>query len=315
MRINNMQKRKANNELRDWRDIQFFLAVARTGSYSSAARSLRTNQSTVGRRIQRLEESLGTKLFDRYSHGMRLTPAGELMFSEAADMESSAAHIERHITGFDEELTGIVKISSTEGLATYWLAPRMAAFQREHPAILIETVCKDRVVDLGMREADIAIRYVQPDEPRLVAKKVGILKLFLFAAPRYIQYFGEPQTYEDLFRHRLVDHTALHLNPAWTPWTELVNKHPAVAFRSNSTSAVVAAIRIGMGIGLLPVYTEEVVPEFVRLRVDLECEAEIWLVSHEETNRCARIRLVIDHLSRLFEHDRSEWFSGKPRAA
>ena len=156
-----MQKRKANNELRDWQDIQFFLAVARTGSFSKAARSLRTNQSTVGRRIQRLENSLGAKLFDRYSHGMRLTPAGEIMFAEAADMESSAAHIERHISGLDDELTGVVKISSTEGLATYWLAPRMVAFQREHPAILIDTVCKDRVVDLGMREADIAIRYVR----------------------------------------------------------------------------------------------------------------------------------------------------------
>jgi DNA-binding transcriptional LysR family regulator len=68
---------------------------------------------------------------------MRLTPAGEIMFTEAADMESSAAHIERHISGLDDELTGVVKISSTEGLATYWLAPRMVTFQREHPAILI----------------------------------------------------------------------------------------------------------------------------------------------------------------------------------
>ena len=310
-----MQKRKANNELRDWQDIQFFLAVARSGSFSKAARSLRTNQSTVGRRIQRLEDSLGAKLFDRYSHGMRLTPAGEIMFAEAADMESSAAHIERHISGLDDELTGVVKISSTEGLATYWLAPRIVTFQREHPAILIETVCKDRVVDLGMREADIAIRYVRPDEPRLVAKKVGVLKLYMFAAPRYIQMFGEPQTVEDLFRHRLVDHTPLHLNASWSAWSDLVNKHPAVAFRSNSTSAVVSAIRIGMGIGLLPGYTVEVVPEFVRLRIDLGCEAEIWLVSHEETNCSARIRVVINHLTDLFEEDRIDWFSDKPRAA
>ena len=148
-----------------------------------------------------------------------------------------------------------------------------------------------------------------------MARKVGVLKLFLFAAPRYIQFFGEPQTEEDLYRHRLVDHTALHLNSAWSAWTDLVNKHPAVAFRSNSTSAVVSVIRIGMGIGLLPLYTEEVVPEFVRLRIDLECESEIWLVSHEETNRSARIRVVIDHLAQLFEEDRTCWFSDKPRAA
>jgi DNA-binding transcriptional LysR family regulator len=315
MRIKDMQKSRSSGELRDWRDIQYFLAVARTGSFSEAGRVLKTNQSTVGRRIAALEDRLGAKLFDRHSRGMRLTPAGKLIFSQAADMEASAAGIERQLAGADNEMTGLVRISITEGLATLWLPPKLVEFQREHPHIMIETVCKDRVVDLAMREADIAVRYARPSVPKLVAKKVGAMDLHLFATKSYVRVFGTPESIDDLYRHRLVDHTALHMNPGWMPWTDIVQRHNAVVYRSNSSASVVSAVRMGMGIGLFPLYVEELDSEFVRLPVETHCSAEIWLVSHEETNKGARIRAVIDHLSDVFDQDRSRWFSRKPRPA
>jgi DNA-binding transcriptional LysR family regulator len=308
-----MQKRRPG-ELRDWGDVQFFLAVARSGSFSEAGRLLGTNQSTVGRRIQELERRLGAKLFDRHSRGMRLSPAGKLIFSQAADMEASAAGIERQLAGADSEMHGVVRISLTEGLATLWLPPKLVEFQREHPHIMIETLVKDRVVDLGMREADIAIRFARPTEPKLVARKVGTMELFLFATEQYIRVFGAPETIDDLYRHRLVDHTALHLNPGWAPWSDLVARHNAIVYRSNSSASVVSAVQIGMGIGLLPLYVEELDSRFVRLPVDPKCSADIWLVSHEETNKGARIRAVIDHIALLFEQDRARWFSRKPGA-
>jgi DNA-binding transcriptional LysR family regulator len=228
-------------------------------------------------------------------------------------MEASAAGIERQLMGADSEMTGLVRLSMTEGLATLWLPPKLVEFQRENPHIMIETVCKDRVVDLGMREADIAVRYARPSEPRLVAKKVGTMELYLFATKQYINVFGAPEAIDDLYRHRIVDHTALHLNPGWAPWTDLISRHNAVVYRSNSSASVVSAVRMGMGIGLLPLYVEELDSEFVRINVETSCSADIWLVSHEETNRAARIRAVIDHLIANFEQDRARWFSKRPR--
>lgn len=307
-----MQKYASGWGLQDWRDLQFFLAVARFGSFSGAGKHLKTNQSTVSRRIQGLEEKLGTKLFDRHKAGMRLTPTGEIMFRQAADMEASALEIEQKLAGADKELSGTVRISLSEGLAEYWLVPRLVEFQQMHPHIVIELVCKNRVVDLALREADIAIRYVRPREPRLVIKKVGVLRLLLFASQSYLHVFGEPKTYDDLFRHRLVDHTALHLNPAWASWMDLVSRHDAIVLKANSTGAILSAIHKGMGIGLLPAYTMGLIPEFVPLEIDLQCRCDMWLVSHEETNRGARVRAVLDHLSELFERDRSKWFCESP---
>lgn len=114
--MHDMQNSAAGWGLHDWRDLQFFLAVARCGSFSGAGKKLQTNQSTVGRRIQRLEDKLGAKLFDRHNTGMRLTPAGAIMFGQTADMEASAFEIERKLTGADKELTGTVRISLSEGL-------------------------------------------------------------------------------------------------------------------------------------------------------------------------------------------------------
>ena len=243
---------------------------------------------------------------------MRLTPPGEKMFRQAADMEASALDIERELSGADKELAGAVRISLSEGLAEYWLVPRLVEFQQMHPHIVIELVCKNRVVDLSLREADIAIRYVRPTEPSLVIKKVGVLRLRLFASQSYLRVFGKPETYDDLFRHRLVDHTALRLNPAWTPWIDLISRHDAIVLKANATGAVLSAIHKGMGIGLLPAYTVGLIPEFVPLEVDVRCQCEMFLVSHEETNRGARVRAVLNHLSELFERDRAKWFCESP---
>src|SRR5258708_16010182 len=118
------RKSKVPNILGDWDDVRFFLAVAKTGSFSAAATQLNTKQTTVGRRIQALERRLGAKLFDRHRHGMEVTPAARGVMVQAESMLSNATSIERHLAGLDREMSGVVRIASTEGIAAHWLVTR-----------------------------------------------------------------------------------------------------------------------------------------------------------------------------------------------
>ena len=134
------RKNKVPNILGDWDDVRFFLAVAKTGSFSAAATQLNTKQTTVGRRIQALERRLGAKLFDRHRHGMEVTPAARGVLVQAESMMSNATSIERHLAGLDREMAGIVRIAATEGLAAQWLVPRLSELRRRHSDIVVQVI-------------------------------------------------------------------------------------------------------------------------------------------------------------------------------
>ena len=142
------RKSKVPNILGDWDDVRFFLAVAKTGSFSAAATQLNTKQTTVGRRIQALERRLGAKLFDRHRHGMEVTPAARGVLVQAESMLSNATSIERHLAGLDREMAGVVRVAATEGLAAQWLVPRLTELRRRHSDIVVQVIVGDQVLDL-----------------------------------------------------------------------------------------------------------------------------------------------------------------------
>ena len=222
------RKSKVPNILGDWDDVRFFLAVAKTGSFSAAATQLNTKQTTVGRRIQALERRLGAKLFDRHRHGMEVTPAARGVLVQAESMMSNATSIERHLAGLDREMAGVVRIASTEGIAAHWLVPRLGQLRRSHPDIIVQVIAGDQVLDLATRQADLAIRFFRPTSNQLVAARVGQFNMSIFAAPNYIEQYGLPQKLEDMREHHIVDHTMLHSLPAMKPWSEVVERSPSV---------------------------------------------------------------------------------------
>jgi len=296
------------NEIRDWDDLRFFLAVYEMGSFTRACERLRTDQSTVSRRIAAMEQKLGAKLFDRHGRGMQPTPAARGIAECAAPIQRAVDTIERRFGGIDGELTGVVKIAATEGLAAGWLTPRMAEFQLGSPGILIEIQAGNEQADLSSREADIAIRLLPPNEPQLVGQRVGNMSFGLYAVRAYEAIFGLPQTFAQILNHRIVDHTALataHLQP----WREIVARHEHVMYRTNSSICYQWAVQAGYGIGLFPHYTPKIFPELIPVPVELDMDIPIWLVSHEETNQIARTRAVLDYVQGLFAKDRAEWFS------
>ena len=223
-------------------------------------------------------------------------------------MMSNATAIERHLAGLDREMAGVVRIAATEGVAAQWLVPRLGLLRRSHPDIVVQVIAGDQVLDLATRQADLAIRFFRPTSNQLVAARVGQFNMSILAAPSYIEQYGLPQKLDDLREHHIVDHTVLHSLPSMKSWTEVVERSPSVVLRTNSSYAAMEAVSVGYGISVFPDYVTKMT-NLLAAPIDLKIVRDIWLVSHEETNKGARIRTVIDYVRDQFRQDEREWFS------
>jgi DNA-binding transcriptional LysR family regulator len=304
-----MRKRISRHELGDWDDLRFFLAVAQSGSFTAAARRLGTNQSTVGRRMLAFETRLGAKVLDRRAKGMLITPVGRSILDRANQIEGIARDIDRRFAGADFALAGTVRIACTEGLGAYWLTPRLVGFQREHPNLVIDLVADNAVADLAKREADISIRLSPPSAPDLIAWRAGRVRFALFAARAYTDVYGMPHRFEELARHRLVDHYGHQQLKLLETWARIVREHKYAVFRTNNSQVFIEAVRSGMGIGLSPAYTSRIITGLIELDIDPGCATDAWIVTHEGTTGSTRVRRVVEHIRAQFEKDRKEWFS------
>jgi DNA-binding transcriptional LysR family regulator len=301
-----MQKRSLIGVGGHWDDFRFLLAAARSGRFTLAAKTLRTAETTVGRRLRALEGRVGAKLFDRRIGGMILTPAGKSALEDIEAMEQAAARAERSLLGVDQRLSGTVRVTTTEGLGSYWLTPRLAEFRARYPDIRIDIITSNEVLDIGAREADIAIRYARPIDLKLVGIKVGEVNFDLVCSKDYAARHGIPNSLEGLHRHTLIDHEPYRTIPMWRALLEM---NPHVVYQSNSTIAVVQAIRSGIGLGLIPRFARMLVSDLVVLDLWLDCSLPVWLISHLETNKAARIQAMWAYLKDWFQRDREEWFS------
>jgi DNA-binding transcriptional LysR family regulator len=256
--------------------------------------------------VRALEERIGAKLIDRRLQGMSLTAAGQSAVEHIEAMEHAADRLERTLLGTDQRLSGPVCITTTEGLGSYWLTPRLGECRDQYPDIQIEVATSNDVLDLGAREADISIRYARPVDPNLVGVEVGLLRFELVCAREYAARHGIPNSLEDLCRHNLVDHEPYKTIPMWRSF---LDTGPRVVYQSNSTVAFLQAIRSGIGIGLVPRFTRRHASDLVALDLSVDCSLPVWLVSHVETNKAARTRVMWASLKGLFRRDRVEWFS------
>ena len=218
----------------DWDDLRHYLEAARAGSFRAAALTLGTTQPTVGRRVDRLEKRLGTKLLRRIAHGVRMTPSGEAVFKVAGDIERLMRQLELQAAA-DRSLAGRIRLWVTDGIGGYWLPPRLVEFHRTHPEITIEVICSNEVPDLGKMEADIVVTYEQPINPNLVVLARASIDFRPFASREYLQLYGTPKNLADLQTHRICDHTEYPKTGEWQTWAEIVRDHPCVSYRTNSS--------------------------------------------------------------------------------
>jgi len=296
------------SRLSNWSDIQFVIATAKLGSFHSAAATLETNQSTVGRRVARFEAYLGTKLFERHATGMQLTPAGKTLYDKAMLMEEVVNDIESSLLAFDSRLSGTVRIFVTEGLGHLWLVKVLADFCRVHPGVNIELVTDRKGLDLFSLEADLAIFIERPKNPCLVASKIVKVEHSLFLSKSYEEAFGRPRKLEDLGEHHFLDYVPYHVCADLGWWTKTVTPVQRVRLRADSASVYLAAIRSGMGIGLLPNFYKRAAPDLIALPIPTGCSLNLWLVSRPIANKSHRIKILLKFLRDRFNKDRVDWF-------
>ncbi len=292
-----------------WDDYRFFLATSGAGSFTKAARNLGVTQPTLSRRIEHLEQQLGVRLFVRMKTGVALTSNGESILQTAREIESRILEIQRNLLGSDKRLDGTVRISVTDGLATYWMTPAVPEFHDRHPGVLVEFNCSTEPADAVRMETELSIRFQKPKEPELISVKLGTLHFVPWASSEYVKRHGLPRNPEDLLSHRLLDHSNYyHDDGDWSNWFALARAANLIRYRSNSSAAMLSAIKNSVGIGLLPTYACEVVEGIVPIVLDVRTHSYIWLAYHPDLRDTARVHVVVDWVRSLFDNRTSPWF-------
>jgi DNA-binding transcriptional LysR family regulator len=290
----------------NWDDLRYFLAIAREGSLAAAARALRVDATTVGRRLAALEEELGTRLFDRMPAGFVVTAAGRNIRSAVEEMEASVLAVERKASGEDARLEGVVRLTTTEAFAVSTLLPRFGPFRERYPGIEVQFLTDYAALDLAKREADIAVRLTRPKEDTLVARKVGEIGIAPYAAGSYLARRGLPDPATGFAGHDVISYVDAAAKWPEARWMGEVATSARVAVRCNSLLSVVAAAGAGVGIGLMPCFMGDMEPGLRRLMPPLSSlSRDIWLVVHRDLQHNARVRAVLHFLAELVQRERS----------
>lgn len=281
----------------DWDDLRFFLAVARSGRLTTAARRLNADHATVSRRITSLETSLKAKLFERRPQGYGLTLHGEQLLAKAESMETEALAIQSEIGGADMALTGTVRIGAPDGFGTSFLAPRLAKFIAAYPGLEVQLVAMPRLLSLSKREADVAITLATPKEGKIVARKLADYRLGLFASATYLDAAPLVTGPEDLFAHQIVGYIDDLIFTPELDYLDEVARGLRPRLQSSNLVAQMRATVAGAGICVLPIFMAAQEPALIRVLPDqVSLDRAFWLVVHADLKDVARVRMVVEFI-------------------
>ncbi|ANJ74500.1 LysR family transcriptional regulator [Ralstonia insidiosa] len=284
----------------NWDNARIFLAVARTGTLRGAAQRLAVDQATVGRRVAALEDELSAKLFLRTSTALVLTPAGEALIGPAEAMEQAAHTIERRIAGTDEQLAGTIRVATTETLAATFVLPAIAQLRQQHPGIDIVCMTSKSIANLTKREADVAVRTLRPDAPDLIARRIAQLETGIYASRSYVAARGMPEEGTAFAGHDLVLYPRNEVPWMWEDLCGEPISRGRVVLQSSSAMTVFEAIVAGIGITELVCHRAETRPELVRVLPNRRDTQDVWLVTHADLHKTARVRALMDAIVNVF---------------
>ena len=291
----------------DWDDLRFFLALARHGSLSAAARDLHVAQSTMGRRLASLEASLGVRLLNRTPDGYVPTQAGEGVRARAERLESEAVALERDVGGRDTRMAGLVRVTCAETVATHILAPCFASLHIQQPDLMIELIPNPRELSLSMREADLSLRLKRPEQHDLIVRWVGSLGFGLFASPDYMERHGDVDFEDGCSGHHLITQLEDIQDATQTGWLADLAPRARVAIQTSSHEAAVSAAIHGGGLACLARFRADREPGLVRLNVPPPIpKAEMFLVVHRDNRQTPRIRVALTYITEWVRRQASE---------
>jgi len=281
----------------DWDKLRIFHAVADAGSLTHAGDALHLSQSAVSRQIRALEESLNTTLFHRHARGLILTEQGELLFDATRAMARRLDTATARIKDSEEEVFGELRVTTTTGFGSLWLAPRLSALYERYPDLKIDLMLEERVLDLPMREADVAIRMKEPSQAELIRKRLLSIRMRLYASPEYLAQNGRPRSIEDLAPHRLIcqNPTSAQVAAGASLVQYLLSHDVRSTLTVNNYFGVLQAVISHLGVGVLPDYLIDNFPQLERVLPEVESvEVPVFLAFPEELRHSRRVAAFRD---------------------
>jgi len=289
-----------------WEDYRYVLAIYRAGGITSAVGELGVNSSTAFRRLDKIERSIQTLLFDRARKGYLPTAAGQEVVQAAEIMEQAAFRADRVITGHDQQLTGQVRVTATETLATCFLSRHVESFRNKYPGLSVTIISENRVLSLTERESDIALRPRKPSDQTLIGRKVGTLKWGVYGSTGFQNKLGKVSVPADPANHPFIVWTGGQLAMETESWIKQSIPNVDIAFRSNSMLTIAQMASTGVGLAVLPCLVGAVWPGLVPIKSPLNDErtaGELWSVYHEDMRHNARVRAMVEHLAVAAQQD------------
>jgi DNA-binding transcriptional LysR family regulator len=285
----------------DWDKLRVFHAVAEAGSFTHAGETLNLSQSAVSRQISALEEALQVPLFHRHARGLILTEQGESLNRTVREVFAKLAMTEALLTESKEKPAGRIKVTTTVGFGSTWLAPRLQGFLDMYPDVTMTLLLDDTDLDLAMREADVAIRMHPPKQPDLVQRHLMQITWLVVAHPDYLARNGTPTRPEELDAHKIILFGDYRPPVPDIDWLAEAGRRAGQPRRAllevNSLHAMALAIRSGMGIGVLPDWMTNDLDGLTRLLPDLKApKVEVYFVYPEELRNSKRVAVFRDFL-------------------
>ncbi len=288
----------------DWDKLRIFHAAAEAGSFTHAGEALNMSQSAVSRQVSALERDLNAPLFHRHARGLVLTEQGELLYRTAQDVFTKLASAEILLSDSRGKPSGDLRVTTTVALGVLWLTPRLNEFMSLYPDIRVQLILNDEELDLGMREADIAIRFQPPSQNDLIRRKLFVVHNHVYGSVEYLKKFGTPRSLADLDRHRIMIYGGIappHLRRInWLANAGRENGAPprTPALQINNVLGLKEAVRRGVGLAILPDYVAGDDPRLVAVLDGEESlpEFDIYFVYPEEVKASKRIDAFRDFM-------------------
>jgi DNA-binding transcriptional LysR family regulator len=278
----------------NWNDLKYFLALAREGTISGAGRVLNVKHTTVARRIEALEISLGTRLFDKSRSGYAMTQAAENLYQQVVSMEEKVRSIDRQAANQDSALAGPLKLTIAFELANRLVIPKMGEFSQRFPDINMQLLMTKNLVDLAAMEADLAIRMTPNPPDYLVGHEIMKLHHGIYASQKHLQYCSR--------KTKVVLFQSENKRPDW------VKKYASdseVSLRVDDVGSMAVATVNGFGLAKLPCFIGDTQPGLVRLDIIMSpSDWGIWILNHVELRTTARVRACKEHLISVLENQR-----------
>lgn len=287
----------------DWDDLRIFLAVARAAQIARAARMLGIDATTVARRLRRLESARGEILFEQHPDGQRLTASGGQLLVVAEEIEHQLARLSPQ----DErsgELSGLVRVSASEGFGTWFIAGHLGRLSAAHPAVSVDLVASSGFLSPSKRETDVAILLARPRKGPLVTRKLTDYGLRVYASRAYLAGHPPVPSAAELADHSLIGYIPDFLYAPELHYLEEVAPGLQPKLRSSSINAQYRLIRTGAGIGVLPCFIGSADPTLEMILPQIHIRRSFWIATHRDTRNLPQIRHFVDWLVALTSENR-----------